>query len=35
MTLLDPRAQCLHDKLAGTLVLKKRWLDQQAQSAGQ
>lgn len=31
--LLDPRAQCLHDKLAGTLVLKKRWLDQQAQSA--
>jgi len=30
--LLDPRAQCLHDKLAGTLVMKKRWLDQQARS---
>jgi uncharacterized RDD family membrane protein YckC len=33
LALLDPRAQCLHDKLAGTLVLKKRWLDQQARSA--
>jgi uncharacterized RDD family membrane protein YckC len=33
LTLLDPRAQCLHDKVAGTLVLKKRWLDQQARSA--
>jgi uncharacterized RDD family membrane protein YckC len=30
LTLFDPRAQCLHDKVAGTLVLKKRWLDQQA-----
>jgi uncharacterized RDD family membrane protein YckC len=30
LTLLDPRAQCLHDKVAGTLVLKKRWLDQQS-----
>ncbi len=30
MTLLDPRAQCLHDKLAGTIVIRQRWLDQQA-----
>jgi uncharacterized RDD family membrane protein YckC len=34
MALLDPRAQCLHDKLAGTIVVRKRWLDQQARSAG-
>jgi uncharacterized RDD family membrane protein YckC len=34
LALLDPRAQCLHDKVAGTLVLNKRWLDQQARSAG-
>jgi|SRR5215469_6379976 len=33
LMLLDPRAQSLHDKLAGTLVMKKRWLDQQALSA--
>jgi uncharacterized RDD family membrane protein YckC len=33
LALLDPRAQCLHDRVAGTLVLKKRWLDQQARSA--
>jgi uncharacterized RDD family membrane protein YckC len=32
MALLDPRAQCLHDKLAGTIVLRKRWLDEQARS---
>jgi uncharacterized RDD family membrane protein YckC len=29
--LLDPRGQCLHDKLAGTQVIRKRWLRQQAQ----
>jgi len=29
----DLRAQCLHDKLAGTVVIRKRWLDQQAPSA--
>ena len=34
LTLLDPRAQCLHDKVAGTLVMKKRWLDQQTGSTG-
>jgi uncharacterized RDD family membrane protein YckC len=34
LALLDPRAQCLHDKVAGTLVMKKRWLDQQAGSTG-
>ena len=28
--LLDSRAQCLHDKLAGTVVIRQRWLDQQA-----
>lgn len=33
LTMLDPRAQSLHDKVAGTLVMKKRWLDQQALSA--
>lgn len=31
LTLLDPRSQCLHDKVAGTIVMKKRWLEQQAQ----
>ena len=25
-----PAAQCLHDKLAGTIVVRQRWLDQQA-----
>jgi uncharacterized RDD family membrane protein YckC len=34
LTLLDSRAQCLHDKLAGTIVVRQRWLDQQARSAG-
>ena len=33
LALLDPRAQCLHDKLAGTIVIRQRWLDQQARSA--
>ncbi len=33
MALLDPRAQCLHDKLAGTIVIRQRWLDQQKRSA--
>jgi uncharacterized RDD family membrane protein YckC len=33
LPLLDPRAQCLHDKLAGTIVIRQRWLDQQARSA--
>jgi uncharacterized RDD family membrane protein YckC len=31
LTLLDPRSQCLHDKVAGTIVMKKRWLEQHAQ----
>jgi uncharacterized RDD family membrane protein YckC len=30
MTLFDARAQCLHDRLAGTIVIRQRWLDQQA-----
>jgi uncharacterized RDD family membrane protein YckC len=34
LPLLDARAQCLHDKLAGTIVIRKRWLDRQARSAG-
>ncbi|HTA01110.1 MAG TPA: RDD family protein [Streptosporangiaceae bacterium] len=33
MALLDPRAQCLHDKLAGTIVIRQRWLDRQQRSA--
>jgi uncharacterized RDD family membrane protein YckC len=33
LPLLDPRVQCLHDKLAGTIVIRQRWLDQQARSA--
>ncbi len=33
LPLLDPRAQCLHDKLAGTIVIRQRWLDKQARSA--
>jgi uncharacterized RDD family membrane protein YckC len=33
LPLLDPRAQCLHDKAAGTIVIRQRWLDQQTRSA--
>jgi uncharacterized RDD family membrane protein YckC len=33
LPLLDLRAQCLHDKLAGTIVIRQRWLDRQARSA--
>jgi uncharacterized RDD family membrane protein YckC len=31
--LLDGRRQCLHDRVAGTAVIRKRWLDQQARPA--
>jgi uncharacterized RDD family membrane protein YckC len=31
--LLDARGQCLHDRVAGTTVIRKRWLDQQARTA--
>jgi uncharacterized RDD family membrane protein YckC len=34
LSLLDSRAQCLHDKLAGTIVIRQRRLDQQARSSG-
>ena len=33
LPLLDLRAQCLHDKLAGTIVIRQRWLDRQERSA--
>jgi uncharacterized RDD family membrane protein YckC len=33
VALVDPRAQCLHDKAAGTIVIRQRWLDRQAHSA--
>jgi uncharacterized RDD family membrane protein YckC len=33
LLLLDGRAQCLHDKLAGTIVIRQRWLSQQGRSA--
>jgi uncharacterized RDD family membrane protein YckC len=33
LPLFDSRARCLHDKLAGTIVIRQRWLDQQARSA--
>jgi uncharacterized RDD family membrane protein YckC len=33
LPLLDLRAQCLHDKLAGTIVIRQRWLDRQQRSA--
>jgi len=33
MPLFDSRVRCLHDKLAGTVVIRQRWLDQQARSA--
>jgi uncharacterized RDD family membrane protein YckC len=33
LPLLDPRAQCLHDKLAGTIVVRQRRLDEQERSA--
>jgi uncharacterized RDD family membrane protein YckC len=32
LALLDPRAQCLHDKLAGTIVIRQRWLDRRARA---
>ncbi len=32
LSLLDPQAQCLHDKLAGTIVIRQRWLARQARS---
>ena len=32
VALLDPRVQCLHDKLAGTIVIRQRWLNRQAGS---
>jgi uncharacterized RDD family membrane protein YckC len=32
LPLFDARVQCLHDKLAGTIVIRQRWLDQQARS---
>jgi uncharacterized RDD family membrane protein YckC len=28
--LFDPRMQCLHDRVANTAVIRKRWLDQRA-----
>jgi uncharacterized RDD family membrane protein YckC len=33
LSLIDPRAQCFHDKLAGTIVIRQRWLDRQERSA--
>ncbi len=33
LSLFNSRVQCLHDKLAGTIVVRQRWLDQQARSA--
>jgi uncharacterized RDD family membrane protein YckC len=33
LPLLDLRAQCLHDKLAGTIVIRQRWLNRQQRSA--
>jgi uncharacterized RDD family membrane protein YckC len=32
MSVFDAQGQCLHDKLAGTIVIRQRWLDQQARS---
>ena len=32
LVMLDSRAQCLHDKLAGTVVVRQRWLNQQGRS---
>ncbi len=34
LTMLDSRGQCLHDKAAGTIVIRQRRLSQQARSAG-
>jgi uncharacterized RDD family membrane protein YckC len=34
MALVTPRAQCLHDRLAGTVVMRKRWLDKVPPPAG-
>jgi len=30
VALMDPQTRSLHDRLAGTVVVKKRWLDQQS-----
>ena len=32
LPMFDSRAQCIHDKLAATIVIRQRWLDQQARS---
>jgi len=34
LPLLDQRAQCLHDKVAGTIVIRQRWLARQARAEG-
>jgi uncharacterized RDD family membrane protein YckC len=33
LSLIDPQAQCLHDKLAGTIVIRQRWLDRQQRAS--
>ncbi len=33
VALTDPQTRSLHDRLAGTVVVKKRWLDQQRRAA--
>ncbi|HXZ63095.1 MAG TPA: RDD family protein [Streptosporangiaceae bacterium] len=33
LPLLDPQAQALHDKLAGTVVVRQRWLDERSAGA--
>jgi uncharacterized RDD family membrane protein YckC len=33
LVLLDSRAQSLHDKLAGTIVVRQRWLDQRSRGS--
>ena len=33
LPMFDSQARCIHDKLAGTIVVRQRWLDQQARSS--
>jgi len=33
LSLFSSRVQCLHDRVAGTIVVRQRWLDQQERSA--
>jgi uncharacterized RDD family membrane protein YckC len=33
LAIVEPQGRCLHDRLAGTIVIRRRWLNKQASSA--